>query len=58
MEPTSASKASEFNTMSGRPVREVYGPEDIRGGHADKIGNPGEYPFTRGPYGSMYRGRN
>ena len=48
----------EFTTMSGVPVRARYGPEDLRGDSAIKIGEPGSYPFTRGPYESMYRGRN
>ena len=49
---------SEFTTMSGKPIRARYGQEDVSG-HADvKIGEPGQYPFTRGPYESMYRGRN
>ena len=43
--------------MSGKPIRAKYGPEDVKGEHADKIGEPGKYPFTRGPYESMYRGR-
>ena len=35
----------------------LYTPENLSGDYADKLGNPGEYPYTRGPYGSMYRGR-
>ena len=36
----------------------VYGPEDLEDwAAADQLGAPGEYPFTRGPYSSMYRGR-
>ena len=48
----------EFTTMSGVPVQARYGPEDLQGEAAVKIGEPGSYPFTRGPYESMYRGRN
>jgi methylmalonyl-CoA mutase, N-terminal domain len=52
----------EAKTLSGEPVRELYTPEDLPsgiGGPEDKdpIGMPGSYPFTRGPYESMYRGR-
>ena len=59
----SAAKAAEaaeneFSTFSGRPIRERYGPEDLTGDAEVKIGEPGQYPFTRGPYESMYRGRN
>ncbi|MCO5314977.1 MAG: methylmalonyl-CoA mutase family protein [Solirubrobacterales bacterium] len=47
-----------FETMSGVPIRAAYGPEDVTGDAEAKIGEPGRYPFTRGPYESMYRGRN
>jgi methylmalonyl-CoA mutase N-terminal domain/subunit len=40
---------ADFGTMSGVPLDAVYGPED--GEH------PGQYPFTRGPYASMYRSK-
>jgi methylmalonyl-CoA mutase, N-terminal domain len=49
-----------FKTLSGEPVRELYTPEDLPagiGGAQDPIGRPGSYPFTRGIYESMYRGR-
>jgi methylmalonyl-CoA mutase, N-terminal domain len=45
-----------FATLSGEPVRPLYGPEDV-GPFDERIGFPGEYPFTRGVYPSMYRGR-
>jgi methylmalonyl-CoA mutase, N-terminal domain len=51
----------EARTLSGEPVRELYTPEDLPAGigdpNSDPIGRPGSYPFTRGPYESMYRGR-
>ncbi|TMK98974.1 MAG: methylmalonyl-CoA mutase [Actinobacteria bacterium] len=50
----------DFRTLSGEPVRELYGPQDLPegiGGPEDPIGRPGSYPFTRGIYSSMYRGR-
>jgi methylmalonyl-CoA mutase, N-terminal domain len=47
----------EFSTMSGHPVGPLYGPEHATEDPEETIGNPGEYPFTRGPYPSMYRGR-
>ncbi|MGH7307911.1 MAG: acyl-CoA mutase large subunit family protein, partial [Candidatus Rokuibacteriota bacterium] len=47
-----------FETLSGLPVQPLYGPEDLPGwSYADKLGHPGEYPFTRGVYPTMYRGR-
>jgi methylmalonyl-CoA mutase N-terminal domain/subunit len=51
---------SKFRSLSGEPVRELYTPADLPegiGGPNDPIGQPGAYPFTRGPYPSMYRGR-
>jgi methylmalonyl-CoA mutase N-terminal domain/subunit len=49
-------RSAGFSTMSGVPVRPLYTPEDV-GGFEERIGFPGEYPFTRGVYPSMYRGR-
>jgi methylmalonyl-CoA mutase N-terminal domain/subunit len=45
-----------FSTLSGEPVEPLYGPEDV-GPFDERIGFPGEFPFTRGVYPSMYRGR-
>jgi methylmalonyl-CoA mutase N-terminal domain/subunit len=45
-------------TTSGIKVKTVHTPEDLGGkGYLDKLGFPGEYPFTRGVYPNMYRGR-
>ena len=41
------------STSSGIEIEVVYGPEQA----PPELGTPGEYPFTRGPYPSMYRGR-
>ena len=47
-----------FETLSGIPVQPLYTPEDLPGWrYDDKLGYPGEFPYTRGPYPSMYRGR-
>jgi methylmalonyl-CoA mutase N-terminal domain/subunit len=46
-------------TSSGIEVDLLYTPEDIKGvGYLNELGFPGEYPFTRGVYPTMYRGRN
>src|SRR5215217_1095170 len=47
----------EFSTMSGVPVKPLYTPEDVEGDFEEKIGYPGEYPYTRGIHPNMYRGR-
>ena len=45
-------------TDSGIEIEPVYGPGDLEGFEpARELGPPGEPPFTRGPYPSMYRGR-
>jgi methylmalonyl-CoA mutase N-terminal domain/subunit len=49
---------ADFTTLSGAVVEPVYGPEDgavVPG--FDRIGWPGEYPYTRGLYSTGYRGR-
>src|SRR5215210_1338413 len=51
-----AERKEQFTTMSGEPVKALYGPEDLPP-FEEAIGRPGEFPFTRGVYPSMYRGR-
>ena len=47
-----------FTTISGEPVKPLYTEEDAAERDPERdIGLPGEYPFTRGVYPSMYRGR-
>jgi methylmalonyl-CoA mutase N-terminal domain/subunit len=49
---------TDARTESGLPIEPVYGPEALTGfDPADRLGRPGEYPFTRGVYPSMYTGR-
>jgi methylmalonyl-CoA mutase N-terminal domain/subunit len=55
--PEYKEREAEFTTMSGQPIEPLYGPEHAPADPEETIGNPGEYPFTRGPYPSMYRGR-
>lgn len=45
-------------TESGIEVKPLYRPEDLEGlDYGAELGDPGEYPYTRGVYPSMYRGR-
>src|SRR5262249_27579382 len=47
-----------FTTVSSVPVERLLDADDLEGWSAeDKLGYPGEPPFTRGIYPSMYRGR-
>jgi methylmalonyl-CoA mutase N-terminal domain/subunit len=55
--PEYEERQAEFSTMSGQPVEPLYGPELAPEDPEATVGAPGEYPFTRGPYESMYRGR-
>jgi methylmalonyl-CoA mutase N-terminal domain/subunit len=48
-------REGEFVTLSGEPVRPLYTAADLP--DSASIGLPGGYPFTRGVYPSMYRGR-
>ena len=55
---TSPERNVRFESLSGIPIRPLYTPDDLAGWrYEDKLGYPGEFPFTRGPYPSMYRGR-
>ncbi|HXQ76381.1 MAG TPA: methylmalonyl-CoA mutase family protein [Acidimicrobiales bacterium] len=60
---------ADFETMSGIPLDPLYGPEDWPRGPdvdapgrrekatIDRLGRPGQAPYTRGPYASMYRSK-
>lgn len=55
--PEFEQREAEFTTISGKEIEPLYGPEDVDPDLSERVGEPGEYPFTRGPYPSMYRGR-
>ena len=62
LDPTLAKSPDQseilYETRSGIPVKRIYTPEDTA--HIDypsELGWPGEYPFTRGIYPTMYRGK-
>ena len=50
-------REAEFSTISGQEIKPLYTEDDLGPEAAEAIGEPGSYPFTRGPYPSMYRGR-
>jgi methylmalonyl-CoA mutase, N-terminal domain len=52
-------RQAETTTISGVPVAPLYSPADREPGwdYLEQLGLPGEFPFTRGPYTSMYRTR-
>src|SRR5437899_3094235 len=53
-----AERKEKFTTLSGLPVDRLYTEENLAGWDAESaLGYPGEFPFTRGIYPTMYRGR-
>src|SRR3989442_11558982 len=47
-----------FTTISGRPIDPLYGPEAVAGlDYSCDLGDPGQFPFTRGVHQTMYRGK-
>ena len=64
MNPSSAKPAAprerkeRFTTLGGIPLKAVYTEEDLAGSDPEtSVGFPGEFPYTRGIYPTMYRGR-
>ncbi len=47
-----------YETLSGIPVAPLQLPETLDQEYVDQLGFPGEYPYTRGVYPNMYRGRH
>jgi methylmalonyl-CoA mutase N-terminal domain/subunit len=55
---TSEERDDEFSTVSGVPIDVLYTPDDIANLEHDRdLGYPGEFPYVRGVYTNMYRGR-
>ena len=50
-------RRAEFRTTSGVEVERLYTPADVEIDYDEALGYPGEPPFTRGVYPTMYRGR-
>lgn len=56
--PKQEERMPRFSTISDMEVEPLYTPEDCNGTDYERdIGFPGEYPYTRGVYPSMYRGK-
>ena len=54
----SSERKPRFTTLSGLPVERLYTPDCLPNWNPDQaLGFPGEFPYTRGIYPSMYRGR-
>ncbi len=55
-----AAKTTGFKhtSLTGEEVEQMYTPDDVKGWkYMEKLGFPGEYPFTRGVHANMYRGK-
>jgi 2-hydroxyisobutanoyl-CoA mutase large subunit len=50
-------RKTEFFTLGNIPIKRTYTAADLAGTPIEDIGLPGRYPFTRGPYPTMYRSR-
>jgi methylmalonyl-CoA mutase, N-terminal domain len=50
-------RRAKFETSSAIPVQPLYDASDVKPGAEERLGLPGEYPFTRGVQPTMYRGR-
>jgi methylmalonyl-CoA mutase N-terminal domain/subunit len=58
MYPRSADRLPAYSTISDMPVDPLYAPDDLQDwSYPERLGHPGEYPFTRGTHPSMYRGK-
>ncbi len=55
---TCKERDDEFTTVSGIPIQPLYTPRNLQNFDYDRdLGYPGEFPFVRGVYSNMYRGR-
>ncbi|SVD04363.1 uncharacterized protein METZ01_LOCUS357217, partial [marine metagenome] len=53
----STTRDYSFDTLSGESVDSLYYPEAPNDQYLDKLGFPGQYPYTRGVHANMYRGK-
>src|SRR5438093_12795599 len=54
----SEERDADFETLSGEPLQPLFTEDDLAGFDPERdLGDPGRYPFVRGVYPSMYRGR-
>ncbi|MGH7475007.1 MAG: acyl-CoA mutase large subunit family protein [Longimicrobiales bacterium] len=55
--PASPQRREQFTSSDGSVIEPLYTPAEIDARYREASGLPGEYPFTRGIYATMYRGR-
>jgi len=58
LKPKKGERKEKFRNLSDIDIKKLYTPEDIKDfNYVMDLGEPGKYPFTRGAYTNMYRGR-
>ncbi|MFX0146936.1 MAG: methylmalonyl-CoA mutase [Candidatus Hodarchaeota archaeon] len=58
LKPKKGERKEKFRNLSDIEINKLYTPEDIKDfNYVMDLGEPGKYPFTRGAYKNMYRGR-
>ena len=58
LRPTEGERKEKFKNLSDIDIKQLYTPKDIENfNYTVDLGEPGKYPFTRGAYSNMYRGR-
>ncbi|MFX1321680.1 MAG: methylmalonyl-CoA mutase [Promethearchaeota archaeon] len=58
LRPTKKERREKFKNLSGIEIKRLYTPDDIKDlNYVMDLGEPGKFPFTRGVYQNMYRGR-
>ncbi|MGH7255372.1 MAG: methylmalonyl-CoA mutase family protein, partial [Nitrospirales bacterium] len=56
--PSNSERKPRFSSLSGLPIERVYTPDQLKDWTpGTALGQPGEFPYTRGVYPTMYRGR-
>ena len=53
----SGNRNADFDTLSGNPTDLCYFPVSPGNGYMEKLGFPGQYPYTRGIHSNLYRGK-
>ena len=57
-EATTPNATGDPTTMSGIPIKRVFGPDDLGGiEFLNDVGEPGQFPYTRGMHSDMFRGK-
>jgi methylmalonyl-CoA mutase N-terminal domain/subunit len=58
LRPKKKERKEKFKNLSGIEIKRIYTPDDIKDfNYVMDLGEPGKFPFTRGAYQNMYRGR-